>query len=170
MRQALFWILFCGLVLAACQSTTYERKEFGETFKLNLPSYLSPIENMHTDAVVQMGNPYRHTYLLVRYDSLAAFSQADQEKALSLEDYYIETFQKLLPGEPVPYYDSLQVGGLNGLRVRVDSHHEGTAVTYDLSLIQGESLLYQILSWTETDEVEQFEADQNKIVESFQEF
>jgi hypothetical protein len=169
MRHPLVWILFLGIVLAACQATTYERQEFAGIFKLNLPSYLSPIEGMHPDAVVQMGNPYRHIYLLVRYDSLPASSLGESETVPSLEDYYIETFQRLLPGEPVPYYDSLQVGGLNGLRVRVDSHHEGTDVTYDLSLLQGEQLLYQILSWTETDEMEQFEADQNTIVESFQE-
>lgn len=156
-----------GLLLVwglACQSVTYEALEVKNRFRIEIPSYLTPQEDMHTDAVLQLGDPYRHTYLLVRYDALP-----DSNRRQSLEDYYITTVENLLPGALVPYPDSLSLDGLPALRISLDSHHEGNAVRYDLTLVQGKAHLYQILSWVETDEADAFTLDQERMVQSFKE-
>lgn len=165
-HTALLFGIGLMVLLSACQSETYQWINVGEQFRIEVPSYLIEEANMHPDAALQMGDPYRSSYLLVRYDSLPGASPVGPQ---TLEDFYISTFKRLLPGVPVPYPDSLNLGGLVAMRIRTDAHHEGTKVVYDLTLVQSPYFLYQILSWTEKDRAAAYEADQTRMVESFEE-
>ncbi|MFK7926283.1 MAG: hypothetical protein AB8H47_30325 [Bacteroidia bacterium] len=162
-HNILGWIaLLCFGALIGCSEIAYESIIVNQHFSLEIPDYLELQENMHADAPLQRGNVYESTYLIGRYDSLPA-------GVIDLEAYYLNTFQQILPGAPVPYPDTIQVDGKLALHIQTAGSHSNRALIYDLTLIQGESFLYQILSWTEEKEAPKYLDDMEKIWKSFRE-
>ncbi|MEL7534262.1 MAG: hypothetical protein AAFN10_23355 [Bacteroidota bacterium] len=162
-HKLLGWTALILLVsFGGCSQVTYERVIVDERFSLEVPSYLEIQEDMHEDAPLQRGNVYESTYLVGRYDSLP-------EGETDLEAYYLNTFQQILPGIPVPYPDSIQVDGKLALHVQAAGSYSNRTLIYDLTLIQGETFLYQVLSWTEEKEAAKHLNDMRRIWQSFSE-
>ena len=160
-HKFLGWAALILLVgLGGCTKVSFERVIVDERFSLEVPSYLEIQEDMHKEAPLQRGNVYEGTYLIGRYDTLPAGEK-------DLEAYYLNTFQQILPGVPVPYPDSVQVDGKLALHVQAAGSYSNRTLIYDLTLIQGDVFLYQILSWTEEKEAAKRLNDMRYIWQSF---
>ncbi|MEM6347166.1 MAG: hypothetical protein AAF927_24970 [Bacteroidota bacterium] len=149
-------------ILSSCSQVTYERVIIDQRFSVEVPHYMEPQDNMHQDAPLQRGNVYESTYLIGRYDSLP-------EGETDLEAYYLNTFQQILPGVPVPYPDSIKIDDKLALHVQAAGSYSNRTLIYDLTLIQGETFLYQILSWTEQKAAADHLNDMRRIWQSFAE-
>lgn len=162
-HNILGWIaLLCFGGLVGCGEVAYESIIVDQQFSLEIPDYLERQESMNSDAPLQRANVYESTYLIGRYDTLP-------EGELDLEAYYLNTFQQILPGVPVPYPDTIQIDGKLALHVQTRGSFSNRTLIYDLTLIQSENFLYQILSWTEEKEAPKYLDDMERIWRSFRE-
>lgn len=146
----------------ACSEPGFVRIGFAKRLSLEVPDYLELASGMHPEHSLQMSNVYDGVYLLARFDTL-------KEGEHDLEAYYLNTFQQVLPGVPVPYPDTIRVDGHLGLHVQTEGSFANRNLIYDLSLIQTQQYLYQILLWTEKKEAEDYLMDFERIRTSFQE-
>ena len=168
------WIclLLCLFALfSGCQGeTTYSVVETQSGYGLEVASYLSPLERLHPEATVRYGNVYRNQYLLVQHHRLKKLYAA-RPKA-DLEDFYALTAEQLLremSGVEILVPDSVEIDGLPALMGSLQATHKGDQLQYLMAVIEGDTLLYQVLAWSSAEKFGAYEADARRMIQSFNE-
>lgn len=159
-----FW-LGCNLWPVRWESLTHAHR-----FRLILPDYLEPTEDLAPGAALQYQNRRREIFLAVHYAALD--SLYEKRPDYSTEDYYDFHVRNLL--DPMRQteasaIDTVQAANLSGLGGTFSGFYEQDQLHFWLWVLEGEAHLYQVLLWTPESKRPQVEADVRRILTSFEE-
>ncbi|WNJ19846.1 hypothetical protein [Pontibacter sp. G13] len=154
------------------QTVEWEEQRPEETIvraTFRMPTYLSKAYNLSLDSPVQYENKAKSVFLLMRRDAIirdAAKANPDS----TLDAIYRVHMENLLlamdHGQANPPRD-ITLKGYPAMRGTFPGGYLGDSICYDLTLIQTEQEMYQILLWTKGDQRLQYLADLDTIVLSF---
>jgi hypothetical protein len=63
--------------------------------------------------------------------------------------------------------DSLSIAGLPALVGELEGTYKGDPLKYRLALIEGDSMLYQVVCWSSLQQFAAYEPDARQMIESF---
>ncbi|MEZ4829911.1 MAG: hypothetical protein R3C61_27055 [Bacteroidia bacterium] len=170
-RNTAFWV-FALLFLSGC-STRYENHLFGGLFALTVPDYLTSMNSLNDDAQVQLGSRNKDVFAIVRYNTWEELKSRNRSGvAGTLEDYYDFHIENLLmeitePKAPGP--KETKINGLDALVGYLSGNIKGEHIHYKIVMIGGKDYLYQMLVWTTSENLPEYEADMDKLIRSFRE-
>ncbi|RMG54867.1 MAG: hypothetical protein D6722_28535 [Bacteroidetes bacterium] len=151
MRPLLLHIgLLLLLALTACSllPVSYTPVAVDGRYALSLPTFLSETTDLNDEAALQAKAPYWGLFVIGHHDPWEELRR--KRPSATLRTFYSFHQENLLlnleQAETSPP-DSLRLGGLPALSGTLSGQFQGEEVTYRLTVIGGETYLYQLLCW-----------------------
>lgn len=155
----------------------FKKVSVGDLFTISLPDYLKEMDNLNDEAVLQYGNIYKESYIVVIdepkqefADTFKGFNEYDDD--LSLIDNYLNAQTNFLREsiqnfQTIPY----NVDTINGLPARqmmVTGKVDGLNISYLVGFVEGKERIFMIMTWTLKERANKYEDIFNKIIGSFE--
>lgn len=160
------------LALAGCSllPVSYAPQQVDNRYELSLPSFLNETRDLNEDAPLQAANAYWGLYLISYHTPWEEVHRKRPQAGLSqLYTFHTENLRLDLEEASLTPADSLQLGGLPALSGQLSGRFRGEAVHYRLTLIGGETYVYQLLCWYPPDRAEALAPVIDSVLYSFRE-
>lgn len=168
MRISFFVSLF--FILFSCSSVEWERKTFFNSFSIEVPSYLK--QSVLKDFKgIYFENQTREVYLTVDKGSKVDFVNSGVVFSLNqvallvineLNKDLKNAFSIASKSEPLHDFNSLQYN-------LIGNRENSFRIKYLITLIEGESDYFVLISWTAQDKWNDYEPDFTRMIHSFME-
>ncbi len=160
------WLLL-ALLCTACSYSGEWTEVKRANFSMSMPDFAYEMEGLNPDASLQYGSKFRNFYLVVLEESpdntpIKSYYNKTKTDLLALLKNPMEhdsTFRKI-DGKDAYH---LKLSGIVGQGEIEERIH------YDLVFLQGEKSIYQICNWKWMSWREKYEADTEKMLNSFRE-
>lgn len=156
------------ILLISCNSNTeYQTVKVKNKYSLELPDFLSEVQNLNPEASLQYQNPLKEFYVIVLDEPKADFTDP-----ISLEEYKNILRTNLEASLENPTFSPIRDTVINGLKTKLSSlsdKTDGIAIYYQFAYIESKTHFYQILTWTLENRKDKFSQDMDKIIASFKE-
>jgi hypothetical protein len=186
-RNIIIAILLIAFVSSCLPSSREEKAQKSSDWKtvttdhftFRVPNYLKEATELHEDAVVQFQNPVKEFYLISIEESQKQLHNAIVEGGLQ-DDYRLnlEGYATLIGDKFSDNVDelisksenkALMVQGDSAMYFEAEAKVNGIKIFYHYSFIKGDSLYYQIMSWTLPSKKEKAKPIMQEILTSFKE-
>lgn len=155
-------------ILISCNSNTeYQTVRVKNKYSLELPDFLSEVQNLNPEASLQYQNPLKEFYVIVLDEPKNYFTDA-----IGLEEYKNILRTNLETSLESPTFSPSRDTVINGLKTKLSSlsdKRDGIAIYYQFAYIESKTHFYQILTWTLENRKDKFSPDMDKIIASFKE-
>lgn len=188
MNRFIAIVALLPIALTACIPTTKDDQEkksqdwktiSSEAFTMQVPTHLKEVSNLHEDAVVQLQNPIREFYTIVIQESQKEFHDAlitgelQDEFPLNLDGYSNLVREKFIDNVDEVFsksdFQSLPIKKGAARYFEAEAKVSGIKIYYHYGFVAGDSLYYQVMSWTLASKKEKTRADMMEILGSFKE-
>lgn len=166
----LVWLLL--LVLAGCTllPVSYDLQRVDDRYELRLPGFLSETDRLNDDAPLQMANAYWGLYLIGQHDAWEVLRRKRPQATLeTFYTFHVDNLRLDLEEAQGTRPDSLRLDGLPALSGTLSGTFRGEAVRYRLTVIGGETYLYQFLCWYPPERAATVEPVIDSVLHSFRE-
>ncbi|MDX1909242.1 MAG: hypothetical protein SF053_19545 [Bacteroidia bacterium] len=155
----------CGLLPPVCQDLSVQG-----ICTFRSPDFMDQVVTLNTDAQLQLANPYRHFYVVMRHNEYSDLKA--RYPKYSLEDYYDFHIENLLqdfaePQAPGPAERQLQ--GLEALIGTFTGNYKGDLVYGRLVLLRSKVRLYQFAMWCPVADTAYCRPYMDTIIQTFRE-
>lgn len=176
------------LFISSCAPGPKELKEKKSTdwktidsdnFSLRVPSHLKESTQLHEDAIVQLQNPIKEFYTIVIQESQEDFHNAviegglQEQYGLNLAGYssvvgdkFADNVDEVISKSE---YMPLMIDGDSATYFESEADVSGIKIYYHYGFIKGDSLYYQVMSWTLASKKDKAHGDMVEILSSFKE-
>ena len=158
------------LLLVSCNSNTENRTvKIKNKYSLELPDFLSEVQNLNPEASLQYQNPLKEFYVIVLDEPKSDFPNPD---VIDLEEYKNILKANLEASLENPTFSPIRDTVINGLKTKLFSlsdKTDGIEIYYQFAYIESKTDFYQILTWTLENRKDKFSKDMDKIIASFTE-
>lgn len=169
MKKAIALILITFSMISCDSKQEYQTVTIEHKYSIELPSFLSEVNNLNPEASLQYQNPLREFYVLVLDEAKADFPNL---AAIDLDGYnnLLRNNLESSIGNPVfsPTRDTL-INGLKAKMFSLSGTTQGLDIHYEFAYLESDKNFYQILTWTLLNRKDKFLPDMKKIIASFKE-
>ncbi|MCC6689945.1 MAG: hypothetical protein IT235_00290 [Bacteroidia bacterium] len=163
--------LFVVTLLACAHPVKFNNVNINNKFVLQLPEYMQPATELHSDASLQYKNEEKDIYTIVINENKTEMKHSHLK--FNLDTYFkavasqpfIESIQHGKISEPV----KKQINGSTAMVAEITGDIGPNPVYYKLAVIETDSNFYQILTWTKADNLQNYSHDIDQTIDSFKE-
>ena len=148
--------------------TSFVEKKVDKLYAVQIPPYMEVSDKLNADASLQYQNNNRDFCVVIRHSEKEMLARYQPD--FVLEDFFDVTLEQLQLGldrPEVPEHDSLSLHGNPCFIATLTGVFKGDLLTYRLAVVEGETHIFQLLTWTLTDKYAMYEEDMNRILQSF---
>lgn len=172
--------LIFTFLLSSCSSQEGEQTiNVEKRYSLEIPSFLSEVDNLHDEASLQYQNLFNEFYVIVIDESKEAFHNVLEENELN--DTYssdVDGYTKIVLDALVSsVVDVIQTDlietNVNGMPARlttIEGIVEDIPVFYAYGVYEGKDTYYQVITWTLSEKQSKYESKMDAILKSLKEF
>lgn len=168
----LFASLSLALALISCvHDAKFNQININNKYAIQLPDYMQPATELHTDASLQYKNEEKDIYTIVIDEN------KNEMKNYNLK-YSLDTYFKAVASQP--FVEAIehskmtapvkkQINGSSAMVAEITGDINENPVYYKLAVIETTNSFYQILTWTSAGNKESFSKDIDQTIDSFKE-
>lgn len=161
---------FLFTLLISCDSKTeFQTVKIKNQYSLELPDFLSEVQNLNPSASLQYQNPLREFYTIVIDEPKTDFPNPAE---INLEEYHNLLKSNLETSIDKASFSTAKDTMINGLKAKLftaSGSTQGIDIFYKFAYIESKAHFYQILTWTLLVRKDKFSKDMDKIIASFKE-
>ncbi|TCI91020.1 hypothetical protein [Tenacibaculum sp. M341] len=186
-KIAIVFMLVCG-ALTSCNIESISQKKDNLTAKdfktitvdslysLRVPRYMKEMKSLNDDASLAYANVFKEAYTIVIDEPIdevmTSFKEyeiyKEEKSPLENYDYYqIESFKESIENLEITPLKTKTINGYPVKQYVFKGEVENIQISYLISLIESESDLFMIMSWTLTNRFERFKDSFIKSHDSF---
>jgi hypothetical protein len=168
-------------LIAKLNEVKFNEVKVDSLYSMSLPDYLTEGNDLNDEASLQYQNIYKEVYVIVidepKQDFIDVFKEiGEYDEAKTPIDNYAESQMKSIEEtmEKVTKKSEWSKKKINGNDARVadvagtQAGIEGE-MGFKAAFVEGKENLYMIMTWTFESSKDKYEADMNKMIESFKE-
>lgn len=111
---------------------------------MNVPSHWKPRQDLHEDATLQFGNPFREEYLIVLPDLKTEFFGTLDEHAKLTSDLILSNLKGSHRNAPRKY----QLNGMDAVQHEITGSVDNNKIAYLHTTVETDTAFQQVIAWT----------------------
>jgi hypothetical protein len=160
---------------------SFEEVKINGLYSMKLPDYLTPGEDLNSEASLQYQNIYKEVYVIVIDESKQDFIDVFKElgtydSTKSACDNYAEAQMKSIEDNMTTVTSKstirkAKLGGCDARLADVAGTQEGIEdpMGFTVAFIEGKETLYMVMTWTFEKSKDTYQEDMDKMINSFKE-
>lgn len=174
----LFFVL-TFLVLSCSSQEGEQTVNIEKRYSLELPAFLSEVDNLHDEASLQYQNMFNEFYVIVIDEPKEVFHNALDENDLNdaysrdVDGYTEIVLDAVVTSLDDPEQSELIETNVNGMATRLTTIKgivDDIPIYYAYGIYEGRDTYYQVIAWTLSDKQSKYEPKMEAILHSLKEF
>ncbi len=163
--------IFAIALLACKHQAKFNNVNINNKYSIQLPEYMQPATELHTDASLQYKNEEKDIYTIVIDESKKEMRNYDLH--YNLDSYFTaiasQTFIEFIEHGKISTPITKQINGSAAMVAEITGDINQNPVYYKLAVIETDSSFYQILTWTNANNKQTYTHDIDQTIDSFKE-
>lgn len=166
-----FSFILAIALLACTHQAKFTNVNINNKYAIQLPEYMQPATELHTDASLQYKNEEKDIYTIVIDEN------KNEMQNYNLK-YNLDTYFKAVASQP--FVESIehgkisapvkrQINGSTAMVAEITGDINQNPVYYKIAVIETNNSFYQILTWTSAGNKESYTHDIDQTIDSFKE-
>ena len=179
MKKFILLITICT-VLLSCGGNSNETQtvKVKNLYAIEIPGYFEKTSGLNEDASLEYKNVFKDIYLIVIDEPKSGFDDVIEENEMTylyepnLSGYakiVKETFENSGTMDNIPDFKDTVINGLNAKTLQCTGTVEGENIYLMSACIEGKNHYYQIVSWTQASNKDDYKKDIDAMINSFKE-